>query len=63
MLQYGLGNLPADFHDFFTLIENTHDYTTRLAFANAYIILPVRTNYGIFNIRWGSKVWSSVEKS
>ena len=32
MFQYGLGNLPANFDDFLTLIENTHDYATRLAF-------------------------------
>ena len=64
MLQYGLGNLPADFDDFFTLIENTHDYGTRLAFANACVIPSVCTNYGIFNIRYsGSKVWSSVDES
>ena len=35
-----------------TLIENTHDYATRLAFANAYFIPPVRINDGIFNIRY-----------
>ena len=64
MLQYGLGNLPADFDDFLTLIENNHDYATRLVFANAYVIPPVRTNYGIFNIRYsGSKIWSSVDES
>ena len=64
MLQYVLGNLRADFDDFLTLIENTHDYATRLAFANAYVIPPVRINDGIFNIRYsGSKVWSSVDES
>ena len=49
LLQYGLGNLPADFHDFFTFIENNHDYATRSAFANAYIIPPVCTKYGILD--------------
>ena len=64
MFQYGSGNLPADFCGFFTLIKNNHDYTTRLAFTNAYAIPPVRTNYGIFYIRFcGPKVWSSVDES
>ena len=64
MFQYGSGNLPADFCGFFTLIKNNHDYTTRLAFTNAYAIPRVRTNYGIFNIRFcGPKVWSSVDES
>ena len=61
MLQYGLGNLPADY-DFFTAIK--HDYAMRSASTNTYIISSVRTNYGIFNIRYsGPKVWSSVDES
>ena len=64
MLQYGLGNLPADFNDFFTLIKDNHDYATRLAVTNVYVIPPVRTNYGIFNTKYsGPNVWSSVEES
>ena len=62
MLQYGLGNLPADYDDFFTAIK--HDYAMRLASTNTYIIPSVRTNYGIFNIRYsGPKMWSSVDES
>ena len=61
MLQYGLGNLPADFNDFFTLMKDNHDYATRLAVTCKCSVIP---NYGIFNVRYtGPKVWSSVDES
>ena len=64
MLQYGLGILPADFNDFFALIKDNHDYATHLVVLNVYAIPPVRTNYGMFNIKYsGPKVWSSVDES
>ena len=63
MLLYGLGNLPADFDNFFILSKNFHDYETRMAGSNSYVIPQSRTNYGIFNIRYcGPKIWNSVDE-
>ena len=61
MHQYHHGNLPAIFIDFFT--EHKHKYNTRL-YSKCTLTLPrVRTNYGIFNIRFcGPKVWNSVDE-
>ena len=64
MHQFHKGNLPEKFNNYFTLVSNQHSYNTRLA-SKATLILPlVRTNYGLFNIRFcGPKVWNSIEES
>ena len=48
----------------FTLVSNQHFYNTRLASKATFILPLVRTNYGLFNIRFcGPKVWNSIEES
>ena len=45
----------------FLLSVQIHNYNTRLSSKMSYAIHKVRTNYGIFNIRFqGSKVWNDI---
>ena len=38
-----------------------HNYNARLSSKMTYVIPQVRTNYGIFNIRFqGAKVWNDI---
>ena len=54
--------LPVVFDNYFLLTSKVHNYNTRLSSNHAYSLPTVRTNYGIFNIRFtGAKVWNSVE--
>jgi len=62
MHDYHSNALPSAFINFFTCIKEVHQYNTRLASKHSYYIPKVRTNYGIFNIRYaGSKIWNSVQ--
>ena len=55
--------LPTSFNNFFTPTKTIHSYNTRAATNELYYIPRVRTNYGIFNIRFnGPKMWNSVEE-
>ena len=64
MHQFHKGNLPEKFNNYFTLVSNQHSYNTRLASKATFILPLVRTNYGLFNIRFcGPKVWNSIEES
>ena len=61
MFENDMGILPADFENFFILSKQTHEYSTRMATSNAYVIPQIRTNYGLFNIRFcGPKIWNSI---
>ena len=52
--------LPSVFDTVFTQLNKRHDYNTRSASNMLYTLPEVRTNYGIFNIRFkGFKVWNS----
>ena len=52
--------LPSVFDTFFTQVNKRHNYNTRSASNMFYTLPKVRTNYGIFNIRFkGPKVWNS----
>ena len=56
--------LPPVFNNFFTLINKTHNYNTRLASKQSYSLPKARTNYAIFNIRFqGVKLWNSLDES
>ena len=44
--------LPAVFDTFFTQVNKRHNYNTRGASNMFYTLTKVRTNYGIFNIRF-----------
>ena len=56
--------LPSVFDTFFTQVNKRHNYNTRSASNMFYTLPKVRTNYGIFNIRFkGPKVWNSTCKN
>ena len=44
--------LPSAFRDFLTSVNTIHNYNTRLASRKTYYLPKLRTNYGIFNIRF-----------
>ena len=41
--------IPDYFKEFFTQVNQTHTYNTRLASRHSYSLPKVRTNYGKFN--------------
>ena len=54
--------LPPVFDTYFRTISTIHNYRTRLSSKDAFSLSRVRTNYGIFNIRFsGVKVWNALE--
>ena len=54
---------PFIFHNFFTSVNKIHKYNTRFAANQSYYLPKVKTNYGIFNIRFqGPSVWNSVDE-
>jgi hypothetical protein len=56
--------LPNIFYDFFNPVCEQHSHNTRLASRSTYSLPLVRTNYGIFNIRFiGIKMWNSIDES
>ena len=56
--------LPPFFSDFFTPVNQIHNYNTRLASMKSYFLDKVRTNYGLFNIRsQGAKIWNSIDNN
>ena len=56
--------LPSVFDTFFTQVNKRHNYNTRSASNMFYTLPKVRTNYGIFNIRFkGPKVWNSISEN
>lgn len=62
MHQYLCDTLPIIFTEFFK--EHKHNYNTRLSSKSTFALPKVRTNYGIFNIRYcGPKAWNSVDES
>ena len=53
--------LPSVFDTFFFQVNKKHNYNTRSASSLSYTLPKVRTNYGIFNLRFkGPKVWNSI---
>lgn len=62
MFKYYNKQLPTIFDDYFISVSNVHNYNTRLSSKQAFSLPRVRTNYGIYNIRFaGAKVWNSLE--
>ena len=54
--------LPLVLDSYFLPSKKVHHYNTRLYSGHAYAILNVRTNYGLFNIKFaGAKVWNSLD--
>ena len=61
---YNSGNLPNTFDTFFVLVNQKHNYNTRLSSRSSYSLPKIRTNYGKFNIRYtGAKVWNSIDEN
>ena len=49
------------FDTFFIQVNKKHNYNTRSVSSLFYTLPKVRTNYGIFNLRFkGPKVWNSI---
>ena len=64
MYKFHNTRLPAVFDTFFTQVNKRHNYNTRSASNMFYTLPKVRTNYGIFNIRFkGPKVWNSISEN
>ena len=64
MHKFHNNNLPVAFNNYFTPVNQTYDYNTRLASKSTYSIPKIRTNYGIFNLRYqGAKVWSTLDEA
>ena len=62
MFKFHNNLLPSVFETYFRPISTIHSYKTRLSAKNALSLPRVRTNYGIFNIRFsGVKVWNSLD--
>ena len=54
---------PTIFLNFFISVNKIHKYNTRFAAKQSYYLPKVRTNYGIFNIRFQvPSVWNSVDE-
>ena len=61
---YIQGSLPPDFDRFFNLINSKHLHETRLAYTFNYSLPLVRTNYGMFSIKFsGPRIWNSLDES
>ena len=63
MYKFYNNQLPLVFDSYFLSSKKVHPYNTRLSSRYAYAIPTVRTNYGIFNIKFvGAKVWNSLDQ-
>ena len=63
MLRYGTGNLPGNFDGYFNPVSNSHSYSTRAASKSTFSLPTIRTNYGMFNIRYrGPKLWNTIDE-
>lgn len=64
MLRYSKGNLPVNFDGFFNPVNSKHPYRTRIASRTTFSLPLIRTNYGMFNIRFfGPKLWNTIDES
>ena len=64
MYNYSNSNIPNAFNSFFTAVNKSHTYNTRLASKSSLVFPKVRTNYGKFDIRFlGPKIWNEIKKS
>ena len=64
MHKFHYQKLPSAFNHYFTAVNETHAYNTRLASKQSYSFPKSRTNFGIFNIRYqGPKIWNSLDES
>ena len=64
MLQYSRDSLPCNFDGYFNLVCNTHFHDTRAVSSTTFSLPLVRTNYGLFNIRFcRPKIWKTIDES
>ena len=53
--------LPPVFDTFFKPVSCVHECSTRFSLNQAFFTPKVKTNYGIFSIRFqGTKIWNSI---
>ena len=52
MYNYSNSNIPSALNSFFTAVNKSHTYNTRLASQSSFMFPKVRTNYDKFNIRF-----------
>ena len=56
--------LTSAFNHYFTTVNETHAYNTRLTSKQSYSLPKTRTNLGIFKIKYqGHKIWNSLDES
>ena len=64
MYKFHNRRLPSVFDTFFTRVNKKRSYNTRSASNLSYALTKVRTNYGIFNLKFkGPKVWNSMSEN
>ena len=64
MFKFHIRCLPSFFDTFLAQVNKRHNYNTRSVSNMLYTLPKVRTNYGIFNIRFkGPKVWNSISEN
>ena len=62
MYKFYNNQLPFVFDSYFLSSKEVHHYNTRFSSRHTYEIPNVRTNYGIFNIKFaGANVWNSLD--
>ena len=49
--------LPSIFESFFTRVDQVHNFRTRSSTSESYYIPKVRTNYGLFNIKYQGQLY------
>ena len=55
---------PKCFDNFFTKVNSTHSYSTRLSARKTYSLPKARTNYGLFSLKsQGPKIWNSINEA
>lgn len=55
--------LPPAFESFFKQVNKIHNYNTRHSSKSSYSLPLVRTNYGLFSIKYqGPKIWNSLDE-
>lgn len=64
MQKFHNSNLPVAFNNYFTPVNQIHNYnTSRLASKLSHSISKIRTNYGIFNLRYQGAKWSTLDET
>ena len=64
MYKYHRRLLPSSLDDLFTPVHQIHSYDTRLSSNLCFSLPKIRTNFGLFNIRYqGVKAWNVLNET